>query len=74
LGRSVLFKWHKCFEQGRDSLEDDEHTGWPRTVRNELKIQVVVMLVHANSSQMVNEVAAAVQYSTELVTKFCLMT
>jgi hypothetical protein len=37
LGHSV-FKWQKRFAQGRDSLEDDEHTGRPRTVRTELKI------------------------------------
>jgi hypothetical protein len=26
LGRSVVFKWHQCFAQGRESLEDDEGT------------------------------------------------
>jgi hypothetical protein len=24
LGRSAVFKWHQCFAQERDSLEDDE--------------------------------------------------
>jgi hypothetical protein len=38
LCRSAVFKWHKCFAQGRDSLEDDEHTGRPRTIISELKI------------------------------------
>jgi hypothetical protein len=33
LGRSAVFKWHKYFVQGRDLLEDDEHTGRPKTVR-----------------------------------------
>jgi hypothetical protein len=40
-------------------LEDDEHTGWPRMVRTELKIQEVATLVHANHSQMVDEIIAA---------------
>jgi hypothetical protein len=40
-------------------LEDDEHTGWPRMVRTELKIQEVAMLVRANHSQTVDEIAAA---------------
>jgi hypothetical protein len=44
----LLFKWHKRFPQRRESLEDDEHAGRPRTVRTELKIQEVAMLVHAN--------------------------
>jgi hypothetical protein len=39
-------------------LEDDKHTGWPRTVGTELKIQVAT-LVHANRSQTVGEIAAA---------------
>jgi hypothetical protein len=47
LGRSAVFKWHERFAQGRESLEDDEHTGWPRTVRTELKVQEVAMLVLA---------------------------
>jgi hypothetical protein len=59
LGHSAVFKWHKRFAQGRDSLEDGEHTGWPRTVRNKLKIQEVATLVCANSSQMVDEITAA---------------
>jgi hypothetical protein len=58
LDRSAVFKWHKRFAQGRDNLEDDELTGCPRTVRTELKIEEVAMLVHANSSQTVDEITA----------------
>jgi hypothetical protein len=47
---SAVFKWHKHFAQGRDSLKDDEHTSLPRTVRTELKIQEVATLVRANRS------------------------
>jgi hypothetical protein len=53
LGRSAVFKWHKHFGQGRDSLED-ERTGRLRTVRTELKIQEDAMLVHTNCSQTVD--------------------
>jgi hypothetical protein len=59
LGRSAVFKWHKRFACGRDSLEDDEHTSQTRTVRTVLKIQKVVTLVHANCSQTVDEIAAS---------------
>jgi hypothetical protein len=58
LGHSAVFKWHRRFAQGRDSLEDDKYTDRPRTVRTELKIQEVAM-VPANHSQMADEVAAA---------------
>jgi hypothetical protein len=43
LGCSAVFKWHKRFAQERDSLEDDQ----PTTVRTQLKIQDIAMLVHA---------------------------
>jgi hypothetical protein len=59
LGRSAAFKWHKHIAQGRDSLEDDEHTSRPRTIRTELKIEEVATLVRANRSQTVDEIAAA---------------
>jgi hypothetical protein len=54
-----VFKWHKRFAQGSDSLEDDEHTSQPRMVRTEFRIKEVATLVHANRSQMVDEIAAA---------------
>jgi hypothetical protein len=47
LGCSAVFKWHKRSAQGRDSLEEEEDTGWKRT-----KIQEVATLLHANHSQM----------------------
>jgi hypothetical protein len=42
---AMVLKWHKRFAQGRDNLEDDEHTSWPRMVRTELMIQEVAMLM-----------------------------
>jgi hypothetical protein len=76
LSHSAMFKWHKHFAQGRDSLKDDEHTGWPRMVGTELKIQESATLVHANCSQTVDEIAAAAAagISHGTCTKFCLMT
>jgi hypothetical protein len=44
------------------SLKDDEHTSWPTTVRNELKIQVA-MLVRANCSQIIVEISSAAEIS-----------
>jgi hypothetical protein len=64
LGHSAVFKWHKRFAQGRNSWEDDGHTGRPRTVRTELVIQEIATLVRANSSQMVDEIAAGISHGT----------
>ena len=30
LSRSRTFEWFKCLWDGRESVEDDPHTGWPR--------------------------------------------
>jgi hypothetical protein len=54
-----VFKWHKRFAQGRDTLEGDEHTGRPRSVKTELKMHEVATLVCANRFQTVDEIAAA---------------
>jgi hypothetical protein len=59
LGHSAVFKWHKRFAQRMDGLEDDEHTGRPKTARTELKIQEDAMQMCASHSQMVDEIAAA---------------
>jgi hypothetical protein len=56
--------WHKCFAQGREDLEDHEHTGWPRRTRTELNIQDVATLVCVNYSQRVDEVAAGISHGT----------
>jgi hypothetical protein len=59
LGHRIVFKWCKRFAQGRESLEDDEHTSWPRTVRTELRIREVATLMRSNCSQMANEILMA---------------
>jgi hypothetical protein len=56
LGRSAVFKLHKRFAQSRDSLEDDEHTGQPRMVRTELKIQEIATVMRAHCSRTVDEI------------------
>jgi transposase-like protein len=61
LGCSAVFKWHRRFAQGRGSWEDHEHTGWPRTVRTEFRIQEVSTLVRTNRSQTVDEIATAAE-------------
>jgi hypothetical protein len=54
-----VFKWHKSFTLERSSLEDDEHIIHQRTVRTELQIKDRTF-VHANHSQMVDDVAAGI--------------
>jgi hypothetical protein len=43
--------------------DDDESTGQPKVARTEHKIEEVAMLVHANHSESVDDIAAAVGIS-----------
>jgi len=33
LGHTAVFEWHKCFLEGRETLEDDKKSGRPILVR-----------------------------------------
>ena len=41
LSRSSVFDWYKRLQHGRESLEDDEHTGRPRSGRSPEEIMKV---------------------------------
>ena len=63
LSCSVVFRWYQPFfarKKGRDSLEGDVCTDRPQTFQTKCKIQEVPLLVHANCSQSVDDLAAAV--------------
>ena len=78
LSRSAMFQWHLRFSQGRESLEDDELTGRPQTIGTERKIEEVTILVRANCSQFVDDLAAAVGMSHgtfhKILSEFCKCT
>ena len=63
LSRSAMFRWHRRFSQRRCSLEEDVRTSRPQNVRTERKIEEVVMLVRANRSQSVDDLAATLGVS-----------
>ena len=58
LSRSNVFVWHKRFLEGRDSLEDDEHTERPLSIRSAYSIGKVLEFLtgHRNASlKMISE-------------------
>jgi hypothetical protein len=59
MGINAVFKWHKWFAQGGDSVEDDEHSGSSMAARTKPKMQEVAMLVRSNHSETVVGVAVA---------------
>jgi hypothetical protein len=74
-GSSAVFKWHKRFAQGRDSLKDDEHAGQPRMMRTEFKIQLQRRcLPTAPKRYMKLQQQQQKGLAMVLATKFCLMT
>ena len=44
LSRTTIFEWHKRFREGRESVKDDESSGWP-TSRTDDNIAAVDKMV-----------------------------
>lgn len=48
-GRAVILKfvyeWFKCFQEGRDNVEDAPRTGWPATAHSPDNVQKVKELL-----------------------------
>ena len=41
LSRTVVFKWHRAFEEGRENVEDDPPSGRPISSTNDQIVEVV---------------------------------
>jgi len=41
LSRTMVFKWHKAFKEGRENVEDDPHSGRPISPTNDENVEVV---------------------------------
>jgi len=41
LSRTVVFKWHKAFKEGRENVEDDPHSGRPISSTNDQNVEMV---------------------------------
>jgi len=41
LSRTMVFKWHKAFKEGRENVEDDPRSGRPISSTNEQNVEVV---------------------------------
>jgi len=41
LSRTMVFKWHKAFKEGRENVEDDSHSGRPISLTNDQNVEVV---------------------------------
>ena len=41
LSRTMVFKWHKAFKEGRENVEDDHRSGRPISSTNDQNLEVV---------------------------------
>jgi hypothetical protein len=48
LSRSQIFKWHKAFSEGRESIEDEHRSGRPSTSKIDANVERVRALVRSD--------------------------
>ena len=58
LSRTMVFKWHRAFKEGRENVEDDVHSGKPISSTNDQNVEVVRAVMakdHRLSVRMIAE-------------------
>ena len=59
----------KRFSEGRESITDEERSGWPTTSRTEENIAKICQIVHENRRLTVRNIAEQVNIDRETVRK-----
>jgi len=67
--KTAVYKWVKCFSEGRESVTDEERSGWPATSRTEENISKVCQIVCENCWLTVRSIAEQVNIDRETVRK-----
>jgi len=67
--KTAVYKWVKCFPEGRENVTDEERSGWPATSRTEENIAKVHQIVHENRRLTVRSIAEQLNIDRETVTK-----
>ncbi|KFM57786.1 hypothetical protein X975_14595, partial [Stegodyphus mimosarum] len=67
LSRSRTFKWYGCLQDGRESVEDDTHTGKPISVCMPETIEKVRKLVTADWRRTIGMLASELNIDKEVV-------
>jgi len=67
--KTAAYKWVKCFSEGRESVTDEERSGWPATSRTEENIAKVRQIVHENRRLTVRSIGEQVNIDSETVRK-----
>ena len=67
--KTAVYKWVKCFSEGRESVTDEESSGRSATSRTEEKIAKVHQIVRENRRLTVRSIAEQVNTDRETVRK-----
>ena len=67
--KRAVYKWAKCFSEGRESVTDEERSGRPATSRTEENIAKIPHIVHENRQLTVRSIAEQVNTDRETVRK-----
>ena len=55
--RTMVFKWHKAFKEGRENVEDDPRSGRPISSTNDQNVEVVRVMMTKDSRLSVRMIA-----------------
>jgi len=67
--KTAVYKWVKRFSEGRESVTDEERSGWPATSRTEENIAKIRQIVCENCQLTVRSIAEQVNIDRETVRK-----
>ena len=52
-----VYEWFKCFKDGHESVESDEHSGRPLTSKSDCSVELVCAAVRENCRITIHELA-----------------
>ena len=67
--KTAVYKWVKRFSEGRESVTDEERSGWPATSRTEENIAKIHQIVRENRRLTVKSIEEQVNIDREAVRK-----
>jgi len=67
--KTAVYNWVKRFSEGRESVTDEERSGWPATSRTEENIAKIRQIVRENRRLTVRSIAEQVNIDGETVRK-----
>ena len=67
--KTAVYKWVKRFSEGRESVTDEERSGWPATSRTEENIAKIHQIVRENHQLTVRSIAEQANIDRETVGK-----